>query len=220
MSFCDKIRYPPSQGKRMKKIQYAVQRIIRIPSGRGCGLQSVISALPTAGLQLPLSPHCRKHICFFNEFALPARGKDVCYIPVFYIFAFYNNKTHVMKNVFLGIDHPAIAVKDIEKAVRWYCDALGYKIHAYTVKPVYILKAPDGSLLEIMIDDGSPRPQRSACTPGWSHVALRVSDFDRAVAALDKYGVQWEGPEFAAVGDGRIRNFFDPEDNMLQIVQR
>ena len=125
-----------------------------------------------------------------------------------------------MKNVFLGIDHPAIAAKDVEKLTQWYCDVLGYEVFAQTDKPVYIIKAPDGTYIEMMPEDGSPRPERNTCTPGWSHLALRVSDMDKAIAALDKHNVPWEGPEFEAVGGGRIRNFFDPEGNMVQIVQR
>ena len=125
-----------------------------------------------------------------------------------------------MKSVFLGIDHPALAVKDVEKMTRWYCDVLGYEVFARTDKPVYIIKAPDGSFIEVMHEDGSPRPERNVCTPGWSHLALRVSNMDQAIDELDRHGVPWAGPEFEAAGGGRIRNFADPEGNMVQIVQR
>ena len=125
-----------------------------------------------------------------------------------------------MKSFFLGIDHPAVAVKDVEKMTQWYCDTLGYEVFARTDKPVYIIQAPDGSFIEVMPEDGSPRPERNTATPGWSHLALRVSDMDKAIAELDKHNVPWSGPEFEAVGGGRIRNFTDPEGNMIQIVQR
>ena len=125
-----------------------------------------------------------------------------------------------MKNVFLGIDHPALAVKDVEKMTQWYCDVLGYEVIARNDKPVYIIKAPDGSFIEMMPEDESPRPQRNVCTPGLSHLAFRVGDMDEAIVELDKCNVVWLGAEFEAVGGGRIRNFSDPEGNMLQIVQR
>ncbi|MDR1672851.1 MAG: VOC family protein [Bacteroidales bacterium] len=125
-----------------------------------------------------------------------------------------------MKQIILGIDHPAVAAADVTKLTQWYCDVLGYEIIAQTDKPVYIIKAPDGTYIEMMPEDGTPRQKRNVCTPGWSHLALRVADMDAAVAALDKHQVAWEAPEFEAVGGGRIRNFFDPEGNMLQIVQR
>ncbi|MDR1172117.1 MAG: VOC family protein [Bacteroidales bacterium] len=125
-----------------------------------------------------------------------------------------------MKSIFLGIDHPAIAVKDVEQMTKWYCDVLGYEVYAHVKKPLYLIKASDGSFIEIMPEDGSPRPQRNTCTPGWSHLALRVSNMDEAIDELDKYKVSWEGPVFVALGGGRVRNFTDPEGNMLQIVQR
>jgi glyoxylase I family protein len=125
-----------------------------------------------------------------------------------------------MKADFLGIDHPAIAAKDVDGLTQWYCDVLGYKIAFKTEKPVYIIEAPDGTYIEMMPDTGEARQPREVCTPGWSHLALRVKDFDQAVAALDRHGVEWLGAEFEAAGGGRMRNFNDPDGNMLQIVQR
>jgi Lactoylglutathione lyase and related lyases len=125
-----------------------------------------------------------------------------------------------MKKVFTGIDHPAIAADDVETLSKWYCDVLGYKVFAKTDKPIYIIEAPDGTYIEVMPKDETIRPERTVCTPGWSHLALRVSDMDAAMEALDGHGVEWLGDEFGAVGGGRIRNFNDPEGNLLQIVQR
>ena len=125
-----------------------------------------------------------------------------------------------MKDVFTGIDHPAIAADDVEKLTKWYCEVLGYEVYFETEKPVYMVIAPDRTLIEIMPKDENPRPDRTVCTPGWSHLALRVSDMDKAIASLDKSGVEWEGDEFEAAGGGRIRNFLDIEGNMLQIVER
>lgn len=123
-------------------------------------------------------------------------------------------------NVFLGIDHPALAAEDVDTLADWYVETLGYQRVFRHDKPVWILRAPDGSLLEIMPRDESPRPQRTTWTPGWSHVAIRVSDFDQAQAWLDKNGVQWTGAEANAIGGGRVRNFLDPEGNLLQILER
>ncbi|MDR1780753.1 MAG: VOC family protein [Tannerella sp.] len=125
-----------------------------------------------------------------------------------------------MKKIFLGIDHPAIAADDVEKLAKWYCDVLGYEVHTRIDKPVYLVKAPDGTLMEIMPKDDTQRPTRTTWTPGWSHLALRVNNITEAIKALDRHGVEWEGAEFDAVGGGRVRNLFDPEGNLLQIVER
>ncbi len=119
-----------------------------------------------------------------------------------------------------GIDHPAIAVANVDAFADWCCTTLDYqRVHRHD-KPVWILRATDGSLLEVVPEDGTPRPRRTTWTPGWSHLALRVADFDAAVARLEERGVVFDGPEVEAMGGGRVRSFSDPEGNMWQIVQR
>lgn len=122
--------------------------------------------------------------------------------------------------VFLGIDHPAIAAEDVDALSDWYVATLGYEKVFRHDKPVWILRAHDGTLLEVMPRDETPRPERTTWTPGWSHLAIRVSDFEQAQALLNEKGVQWTGNEMNAIGGGRVRNFIDPDGNMLQILER
>lgn len=122
--------------------------------------------------------------------------------------------------VFSGIDHPAIAADDVDALTEWYCDVLGYRKVFRHDKPVWIVAAADGTLLEIMPRDDTPRPERTTWTPGWSHLAVRVADFEAAEQYLTAKGVSWTGDEMPAVGGGRVRNFTDPEGNMLQILER
>lgn len=119
-----------------------------------------------------------------------------------------------------GIDHPAVAAENVEALADWYCEVLGYEKWFFHPKPVWLLKAPDGSLLEIMPRDDSSRPHRTTWTPGWSHLALRVENLDHAIEFLDKHGVNWLGATIGAIGGGRVRSFADPEGNMLQILER
>ena len=123
-------------------------------------------------------------------------------------------------DVFLGIDHPAVAAEDVDALADWYVDTLAYERVFRHDNPVWILRAGDGTFLEIMPRDQTPRPQRTNWTPGWSHIAIRVSDFDSARRLLDEKSVQWTGDEATAVGGGRVRNFTDPEGDLLQILQR
>ncbi|GAB4012708.1 hypothetical protein GCM10028808_29610 [Spirosoma migulaei] len=124
------------------------------------------------------------------------------------------------ESLFLGVDHPAVAADDVEALTDWYCQVLGYQRWFRHDKPVWMLLAPDQTLLEIMPKDQTLRPARTTWTPGWSHVALRVANIDQAVAWLDSQGVKWGGELTNAIGGGRVRNFFDPEGNMLQILER
>ncbi|GAA4417152.1 hypothetical protein GCM10023187_49300 [Nibrella viscosa] len=119
-----------------------------------------------------------------------------------------------------GIDHPAVAANDVETLADWYCTMFGYEKWFHHPKPVWLLKAPDGSLLEIIPKDDTARPMRTFWTPGWSHLALKVDNIDDAIAFLDSKGVVWGGEIVDAIGGGRVRNLFDPDGNMLQILER
>lgn len=123
-------------------------------------------------------------------------------------------------SLFTGVDHPAVAAEDVEKLADWYCAVLGYEKWFLHPKPVWMLKAPDGTLLEIMPKDGTIRPARTTWTPGWSHLALRVRNLDEAIDHLDSHNVVWEGEPVEAIGGGRVRSFSDPDGNMLQILER
>jgi glyoxylase I family protein len=121
---------------------------------------------------------------------------------------------------FLGIDHPAVAADDVEKLADWYCDMFGYEKWFKYPKPVWMLKAPDGTLLEIMPKDDTSRQNRTTWTPGWSHLALRVENIEEAIAFLDTKHITWGGEVINAIGGGKVRNAFDCEGNMIQILER
>lgn len=129
------------------------------------------------------------------------------------------------ESFFLGIDHPGVAANDVEQLADWYCQVFGYEKWfrhrpVGPFKPVWMLKAPDGTLLEVMSKDDTARPERTTWTPGWSHLALRVKNIDEAIAFLDTQNVTWGGEVINAIGGGKVRNLFDPDGNMLQILER
>lgn len=121
---------------------------------------------------------------------------------------------------FVGVDHPALAADDVDQLADWYCKVLGYQKYFRHDKPVWMLRAPDSTLLEIMPKDDTLRPDRTTWTPGWSHLAIRVENIDEAITYLDEKGVIWGGDTMPAIGGGRVRNLVDPEGNMLQILER
>jgi glyoxylase I family protein len=119
-----------------------------------------------------------------------------------------------------GIDHPGVATNDVEQLADWYCEVFGYEKWFRHPKPVWMLKAPDGTLLEVMPKDDTTRPERTTWTPGWSHLALRVANLAEAIAFLDTKNVVWGGEVINAIGGGKVRNLYDPDGNMLQILER
>jgi glyoxylase I family protein len=119
-----------------------------------------------------------------------------------------------------GVDHPAVAAENVETLSNWYCEVLGFEIIFKDPRPIWLLKAPDGVILEILPIDENPRQLRTNLTPGWSHVAFGVDDIEAGIAHLDSYNVVWTSPLSPATGGGQVRTFKDPEGNTLQLVQR
>ena len=132
------------------------------------------------------------------------------------------------EGLFIAIDHPAIACYDARKQIDWYCKTLGMRVVASDEKnPPSAVVGFDGSvrggtMIELMPvrDQGSKPAEVPSFAPGVRHVALRVSDFDRAYAMLKEAGVTFLFEPKTAVGGGKIVSFRDPEGNELQIVQR
>jgi glyoxylase I family protein len=125
-----------------------------------------------------------------------------------------------MKHYFTGIDHAGLAAENVDKLADWYCDVLGFEKLFRDEKGIWIVVAPDKTMIEIMPIDDTPRPKRTICTPGWSHYVLRVNDIEKASDYLKNKGVTFSNDIIDAIGGGKVRNFYDPEGNMLQIAWR
>ncbi len=96
----------------------------------------------------------------------------------------------------MRIDHVAIAVEDLDAAVKQYTDALGIKdveyetIESEKVK-VAILKMENASI-ELMTSTGDGPIKKFLDTrgSGLHHVALEVSDIDGQVSKMESCGVK------------------------------
>ena len=130
--------------------------------------------------------------------------------------------------MFTAVDHPAIACLDVRRQVDWYCRHLGLRVLATDGKepPGFLVgygrTTTDGAMIELVParDPGPPPDAQARFAPGVRHVALRVTDFDAAYAALKNLGVPFTAGPGNALGGGRTVLFRDPEGNELQIVQR
>jgi catechol 2,3-dioxygenase-like lactoylglutathione lyase family enzyme len=129
---------------------------------------------------------------------------------------------------FVAVDHPSIACQDLDALARWYCDAFGMKVVATNdVGRRGVLLGFDqttrgGAMIELA---AATQPGPKADTfgrsqPGLRHVALRVSDFERAYERLKQLNVAFTTEPHEAMGGGRTVLFRDPEGNELQIVAR
>jgi catechol 2,3-dioxygenase-like lactoylglutathione lyase family enzyme len=116
-----------------------------------------------------------------------------------------------------GIEHAAIASVDPQKLAAWYVDTLGFAISYNSGRTVFV-KAPDGSLIEIITAEGD-RAAQTMKQPGLRHLALTVNSFEDDYARLRSAGVQFHGEPQDAKGV-KVVFFSDPEGNYLHLIQR
>lgn len=119
-----------------------------------------------------------------------------------------------------GFEHTALVSPDPEKLAQWYVDAFGFTInyHSPTSKTTFV-KAPNGSMLEIITSNGKPRAAQELRDAGIRHLAVTVTDFDAAYARLKAMGTPFLGEPETSKGN-RIVFFTDPDGNYLHLIQR
>ena len=143
------------------------------------------------------------------------------------------------------IDHVNLVVADMQRMVAFYRDVLGMRLTKQAVisgawieavtglspveAEVAFLKASSGPGIELIRyrapksprPDGSGRPN----TQGFRHIAFRVTDLDRLVAAIEAAGikmlsgVQQVPAAQVDYADQRKRLVYcrDPEGNLLEV---
>ena len=130
-----------------------------------------------------------------------------------------------MKEIF-GINHIGIRVSSLEVARKFYED-LGFEFLAGPMgpEPVAIMEHPSGVNINFILnaDSGNENnilmdvPERH---PGYTHMALDVSDIDAIQATIEKLGIEiTEGP--MTLPDGGIMLFIRDQDrNVIEFHQR
>jgi glyoxylase I family protein len=119
-----------------------------------------------------------------------------------------------------GIEHTAIASPDPHRLAQWYVERLGFAVNYTSTngKTVFV-KAPDGSMIEIIESNQTPRTPVDMKAPGLRHMALTVADFDAAYARLKDAGVTFLS-EKAASGGNTTAFFTDCDGNILHLLHR
>jgi glyoxylase I family protein len=116
-----------------------------------------------------------------------------------------------------GLEHTAIASPDPQKLAQWYVEQLGFVINYNSGRTVFV-KAPNGSMIEIITSEGE-RPPQTLKDPGIRHLALAVDDFDSTYAQLQSRGVRFLGEPQESKGN-RVVFFADPDGNYLHLIRR
>ena len=119
--------------------------------------------------------------------------------------------------MFTGLEHTAIASPNPQKLAQWYVDHLEFVIN-YIYDGNYFVKAPNGTMLEIIPSEGERAPQKMK-DPGIRHLAIWVDDFDAAHARLKQLGVRFLTEPVNNKGN-RLIFFSDGDGNIVHLIHR
>jgi methylmalonyl-CoA epimerase len=130
----------------------------------------------------------------------------------------------------LGVDHLAIAVADLEKAIQWYCDALGFQLNERrhtqgenTSMASAVLTC--GNAMIVLVQGQEPNSQVSRFIQhmgaGVCHVAFAVSDLDEAIRCVEAASGAVDTPK---IEDAGIRQVFLRHDSdsgvRIELIER
>ena len=130
----------------------------------------------------------------------------------------------------MRLDHGGLLVSDVERAVRFYTDALG--LERIPRPPTFDTPGAwlqVGEHHQIHLIGETEAGRASAMNPGYdpaeiaigygNHLALVVDDLDATVERARAVGVE-PGGEIIARGDGVRRTFVtDPDRNMIELME-
>lgn len=119
--------------------------------------------------------------------------------------------------MFTGLEHTAIASPDPAQLAQWYVNHLGFKIN-FEYDGNFFVKAPNGAMLEIIPAQGE-RATQGMRDPGIRHLAVSVTDFDRAYEELKARKVHFLSEPYDNQGN-RLVFFADADGNILHLIQR
>jgi glyoxylase I family protein len=119
--------------------------------------------------------------------------------------------------MFVGLEHTAIASPGPAKLAKWYVDHLGFRIN-FEYDGNYFVRAANGAMLEIIPSEGA-RAEQKMRDEGIRHLAIEVTDFDAAHAALKAQGVNFTGQPYVNQGN-RLVFFTDCDGNFVHLIQR
>lgn len=123
-----------------------------------------------------------------------------------------------------GIGHVAFRVTDLDRALDFYCNILGFREafrldRADLPSPwiVYIQVAP-GHFIELFPGSTRVGPQPGA-DAGYNHFCLLVDDIHATVRQLAECGLQIEGEPTMGLDNNYQYWIADPDGNRIELMQ-
>ena len=125
-----------------------------------------------------------------------------------------------------SINHVAVVVDDMEKALSFWRDALGMKLHELRDVPAeksQVAFLPlSGSEVELVMptsDDSGIAKYLAKRGPGMHHICLEVDDIVDMLAQLRTKGIRLINEEPRASADGKKYAFIHPESTSGVLVE-
>jgi methylmalonyl-CoA/ethylmalonyl-CoA epimerase len=125
-----------------------------------------------------------------------------------------------------SINHVAVVVDDMEKALSFWRDALGMQLHELRDVPVENSKIAflplEGSEVELVMptsDDSGIAKYLAKRGPGMHHICLEVDDIAGMLEQLRTKGVRLINEEPRTSADGKKYAFIHPESTAGVLVE-
>ncbi len=124
-----------------------------------------------------------------------------------------------------GLDHVVIRVRDLDRALEFWCNALGCPVERRLDQLGLVQLRAGASLIDLVpvesplgrAGGGTPAPDG----PNMDHVALRIAAFDEAAlrAHLEEHGVAPGdvATRYGAEGNGPSMYVKDPDGNTVEL---
>ncbi len=128
----------------------------------------------------------------------------------------------------MKIDHYAIEVSDLESAIRFYVENLGFRLKSTALdenvhEAFAFLEAEGGNLelIQALSKDNRPQSfQPQAVRPHLCpHLALQSEDLDRTLAMIRERGLNLAAGPLEAPGHARWLYICDPDQNVIEFFQ-
>lgn len=132
----------------------------------------------------------------------------------------------------LHFDHAGVSVADLARSRRWYGDVLGFTIvEDEFALPQYdfigaVLRNATGVRIELFERKGSQPvrvgdPSGDTIVQGWFQFALAVRALDETFAHVVAAGAKAVmHPKTAPDGRARVAFIVDPDNNLIELIQR
>lgn len=124
------------------------------------------------------------------------------------------------------INHVAVVVDDMEKALSFWRDALGMQLHEVRNVPAeksqvafLPLSGSEVELVQPTTDDSGIANYLAKRGPGMHHICLEVDDIEGMMAQLKSKGVRLINEEPRTANDGKKYAFIHPESTSGVLVE-